>query len=132
MEKILSITETTFQNGRWNSNYDGYVIQTDKQEIKVGISNGQSCCEDWGYLMSNDDLNDFIGAELISLNTTDEQLSTVNFDTEDHWSSETAAMFVTFITSNGPLQFIAYNTHNGYYGHDAVLVSNQLNHEETL
>ncbi len=42
------------------------------------------------------------------------------------------AMFVHLETSEGLLQFVAYNSHNGYYGHDAVLVSKQLNHEEGL
>ena len=42
------------------------------------------------------------------------------------------AMFVNLETSEGLLQFVAYNAHNGYYGHEAVLVSKQLNHEERL
>ena len=33
---------------------------------------------------------------------------------------------------DGYLQFVAYNSHNGYYGHEAVLISKQLNYEEDL
>ena len=32
-------------------------------------------------------------------------------------------MFVNINTSNGALQFAAYNEHNGYYGHEAVVIS---------
>lgn len=52
MEKILKIEETSF-DGK-----DGFVITTDQQEIKLGIDNGQCCCENWGYFMSEDDLSD--------------------------------------------------------------------------
>jgi hypothetical protein len=50
MEKILRIEETTFKTNEkdW-SIYEGFQIITDQQTIKVGISNGQSCCESWGY-----------------------------------------------------------------------------------
>ncbi len=41
-------------------------------------------------------------------------------------------MFVNLETNVGLLQFVAYNSHNGYYGHDAVLVSKQLNLTEAL
>ena len=27
-------------------------------------------------------------------------------------------MFVNFVTSKGVMQFVLYNEHNGYYGHD--------------
>jgi len=30
------------------------------------------------------------------------------------------------------LQFVAYNCHNGYYGHDALVQSEQLNYSECL
>jgi hypothetical protein len=39
---------------------------------------------------------------------------------------------VNIDTDRGQLQFVAYNEHNGYYGHNAVVVSKQLTHEECL
>ena len=48
------------------------------------------------------------------------------------YSEECSAMFVNFETSNGTFQLTMYNTHNGYYGHSAVLVSKQLNVREIL
>ncbi len=32
------------------------------------------------------------------------------------------AMFLTIKTSKGIFQFAVYNSHNGYYGHDGVLM----------
>ena len=34
-----------------------------------------------------------------------------------------SAMFINVETTRGLLQFAAYNEHNGYYGHDVLLVS---------
>ena len=72
MEKILRIEETNFKTKKndWNS-YEGYQIITDKQTIKLGISDGQRCYETSGYFMSEDDFSEFIGANLIELAITD-------------------------------------------------------------
>ena len=130
MENIISIKEVeNFQLKEDSySKYDGFEIVTDQQTIKLGISNGQSCCEDWGYFMTEDDLSDFIGAELIGVSITDTILKTeLLVDTYDGDS-----MFVNINTSAGLLQFVAYNSHNGYYGHEAVVVSRDLNVSEGL
>lgn len=130
MERILSIEETTFSKGGY-SKYDGFVITTDTQEIKIGIENGQSCCENWGYFMSQDDLSDFIHSELVDVTITDTELNVERLQElcdEDY----AQCMFVNIQTSKGLLQFTAYNEHNGYYGHNAVIISNSLNHSETL
>ena len=36
-------------------------------------------------------------------------------------------VFVNFDTSAGLFQLVAYNQHNGYYGHEVLVVSNELN-----
>ena len=81
MEKILSIKETTFKKEKddWQS-YDGYEIVTDKQTIKIGISNGQSCCEQFGYFITEDDLSEYIGSGLISISQTDTAMNTKTID----------------------------------------------------
>ena len=131
MEKILRIEETNFKTKEndWNS-YEGYQIITDKQTIKLGISDGQSCCERSGYFMSEDDFSEFIGANLIDLVITDTCLNTKKLEEEELYGPE--LMFVNLNTDKGLLQFVAYNSHNGYYGHSAVVVSEQLNHEKVL
>ncbi len=127
MEKIIKIEE----EGNY---YDGYKIHTNSQVIEIGISNNQNCCETWGYMVSEDDLSFFIGSKIQSISLTDTALNTriVVDDVEEGLSIEKRVMFVTLETDRGPLQFAVYNTHNGYYGHDAFVKSKQLNHNETL
>lgn len=125
METILKIEETTF-DGK-----DGFVITTSDQLIKLGIDNEQVCCETWGYFMSEDNTNDFIGAKIISIKITDTLLKTSSkFDLEGMY--EGGVMFVNVETNKGLLQFVAYNEHDGCYGHKACVVSKQLNKIELL
>lgn len=132
MEKIVSISELDYKDES-NRGYDGYAITTDKQVIKLMIDNGQACCESWGYFMSEDDLSGFIGADLIGLSLTNTALEKVELNhAEEINGEETSVMFVNIETSAGLLQFVAHNTHNGYYGHGAYVRSIQLSHEETL
>ena len=136
MEKIKSILESEFKHD--HSICEGWVIETDLQTIKIGISSGQSCCENWGYVTSHDldSVDTFIGAELLSISHTDMDLNSKFFYKFKEMDVcdviETPTMFVTIETSAGTLQFVAYNEHNGYYGHDAVVISRQLNIEATL
>jgi hypothetical protein len=131
MEKILKIEQCSFKKDEKNYiSFEGYQIVTDKQVIKIGIENGQSCCEDWGYFMTEDDLTEFENAYLISVDIVDtalkvEKLKELNIEGVD-------TMFVNFTTTKGLLQFVAYNDHNGYYGHDAIIISQQLTHEQVL
>ncbi len=132
MEKILRIEETTFKKTKddWQS-FDGFQIITDLQTIQIGISNDQSCCESFGCIITNDETKEFIGAELKSLAIVDTALNNKKIEELEYLDSG-GAMFVNLETSEGLLQFVAYNEHNGHYGHEAVLVSKQLNHEEEL
>lgn len=137
METILRIEATTFKNDKssW-CEFEGFQVITDKQTIKLGIANSQSCCESWGYFMSEDDLSGFIGARLIDVKIVDDALNvtklkeSVSSYGENYCECET--MFVNFDTDKGLLQFTAYNDHNGYYGHSAVVVSESLNYDTTL
>lgn len=140
MEKIISIKEVHNVPGinAWSSKCDGYEVTTDKQTIMLLIENGQSCCESWGYFMSDDFLTEYIGADLHSIKVTDEALKTKVYDTDEikhsvnEWGKGTRIMFVNMETSNGVLQFVAHNSHNGYYGHTAYVISDQLTKEEDL
>ena len=108
--------------------YDGFILVTDQQTIRVGISNTTSCCEKWGYFFTNDDVLEFIGAELLDVKLVRKCLS-VDKAPKIY---EGDVMFVNFETSKGTLQFAAYNEHNGYYGHDAVVISKQLTTSQLL
>jgi hypothetical protein len=103
---------------------NGYEIVTDQQTILILIDNEQSCCEEWGYLTSEDNLNDFIGAELLKVTEVDKELKVYNFP-DQH--DQCITLFINLETSKGTLQFVVYNAHNGYYGHPVTIKSNQLN-----
>jgi hypothetical protein len=125
METILKIEETTFDDK------DGFVITTNKQSIKLGIYNGQHCCEKWGYFMSEDDISDFIGAKLIDVKITDVLLKQSEvFDVDKIY--EGGVMFVNIETDKGLLQFVTYNEHNGYYVHETCVISKELNESKKI
>jgi len=126
IERIESISETERRDG-WQE-YEGFEVVTSQQRIFLGISNSQSCCEDWGYFWSNDATEDFIGAELRNVKITDQCLNTEKAPKV----YEGDVMFVTLETDRGDLQFVAYNEHNGYYGHSAIVRSTQLTVDEVL
>lgn len=87
--------------------------------------------EEVTFKRSKDDLKEFEGAELKEITLTDVALKTEIFESKDI-DLERDLMFVNFSTDKGVLQFTAYNQHNGYYGHSAIVISEQLNHEEVL
>lgn len=125
MSKIISIKEQGFRANAsgYSSSYVGYVVALDDGAVyQMGIQDGQSCCENYGYLTSQDDFTDFIGADLLSVAMVDDQLK--HYDVSSVYDG--AAMFVNVDTSVGLLQFVAYNEHNGYYSHNAVLVQNSI------
>lgn len=101
---------------------DGYKIETDKHIYHVLIDNGQSCCEDWGYLSSEDNFNNFIGSELREVNLTDTALNTKTLEKEIPYGLDGGGIqFVDFVTDKGVFQLAVYNSHNGYYGHGIVI-----------
>lgn len=132
METILSIKKGAWSDGGWSPK-EGYVIATDKQEIRIGISSTRECCEDWGCLISEDDVSEFIGANLLSISLTNTALNTQVMERLGEACVEAhEVMFVTIETTVGPLQFAVYNSHNGYYGHSVGVWSKQLTHEDCL
>jgi hypothetical protein len=123
MSKILEIKQVDnirLNDKGWHSNYEGYIVKTEDKEYKVLISNSQSCCESFGYLQSEDDLDEFIGAELLSVQTTDVGL--VKEEVEYGYDSGDI-MFVDFNTNKGTFQLAVYNAHNGYYGHGIIITT---------
>jgi hypothetical protein len=125
--------EESYGDRKWteNTDFDGYAIETTHRVIKVGISNYQSCCENWGYLTTNDDLQDFVDTKLLGVKIVDTALKVEPIKEKDFY--EASLMFVNFETSHGTMQLVAYNDHNGYYGHDAiVLIEGDEFHKEVL
>jgi hypothetical protein len=130
-EVINSIYEGDFKrkDDDWSS-FEGFVIQTSKQTIKIGISSGQSCCENSGYMISEDDTSMFLQSELLNITLTDTNMFVKEF--EEEWIDYDSAMFVNIETNKGTFQIAVYNEHNGYYGHDVFIESNQLKEDTCL
>lgn len=140
-ETIVQISEFTDRSDTdvWEKE-SGFEIQTTKQTITLAIDSYQSCCESWGYFLTEDDPERFLGAHLLGVQITDTNRSGRAFyngwrddDNPDDVSlDEGDVMFVDIETDVGVLQFVAYNAHNGYYGHTARVSSKQLTHEVGL
>jgi hypothetical protein len=130
MEKILRIEEVDGIKQRpsdspYTSSYAGYFVVTDKQTIKILIEDGQSCCENWGYLSTNDNTNEFVGSEITGIVLTDMNLASKELP-EFKYVDADHIQFVNIETDKGILQFAVYNDHNGYYGHEILIDSEQL------
>ena len=97
---------------------DGYQVTTDQHEYRVLIDNWQNCCEKWGYIASEDDLEGYVGAALLEVRLTDTALNTEILEQHDlTYFEEGSIQFVDFVTDQGTFQLAVYNGHNGYYGH---------------
>lgn len=135
MEKIIEIRDYEAKEGY--RNVAGFEVVTDKQSIKLYIDNDSLCCEQWGYFWCNDNPQDFIGSELLGVSLTDTALNEAEINANGHLNPddryfEGGIMFVNLETSEGTLQFVAYNEHNGFYGHAATVECTQITHSETL
>lgn len=134
-EKILLIEETV-EKGEYRDMV-GYRILTDKQDIKILISDGQACCENSGYFATYDNFSDFIGAEIRGIKLTDTCLNqkVVEAHCPDWLDLDEGGggiQFVDIDTDKGTLQFAVYNSQNGYYGHAIEITSNQVTLEGCL
>lgn len=126
MSKIVSIDpDHEWEATKWDM-YSGVCITLDDgKQVKFGIAEGQSCCEYYGYLHPADDYNEYIGAEYLGVR----EINTwpANVDVPDRLKGLSYSGYFQAIevaTSNGPLQFVVYNDHNGYYPHAVILVEN--------
>ena len=111
--KILKIEEVTIGEGFRLE--EGYKIVTEKNEILLLIDGYQQCCESWGYACTDENLEDYIGAEFIKY--TEVYSKDLDMDCDNG-----GMCFLNIHTDRGILDFAVYNAHNGYYGHEATLV----------
>jgi len=116
------------------SDMDGYKVETDDHTFYVLIDNGQSCCENWGYMTSEDVLGYYIGADLFEVNVTDTTLNQkILTKMNDAYIDNGEIQFVDFKTNKGVFQLAVYNSHNGYYGHGILVVKdNEILLNDTL
>lgn len=119
------------------SSWEGYEFKVGIDVYHFLIEGGQQCCERSGYFDTSYDLEDFAGAKLLSLDIVNTGLGVVDL-LEKHvgfefHDVEENVMFVNLNTDAGLLQLAVYNSHNGYYGHDVVVLKNgEILSEEVL
>ena len=109
-----------------SNDYMGYLVETEKESIFVLVSDEHHCCEKTGYVTSDDNLDNFIGADLRSVEVVGEDYNIVSelLPDEDEYET-TFTVFVNFNTDRGVLQMAVYNQHNGWYGHDVLLIKDK-------
>lgn len=131
MEKITKIEEVfDYKINEKDYEFDGFVITTDKRQIKLLIDNTPKCCEKFGHMLSHDDTTQFIGADLHSVSIVDTALKTTELDKLQISTEE--CVFVNIKTSAGTLQFTVYNSHNGYYGHSVLFIVGDVKTERAI
>lgn len=136
MATIESIEQGAFeiQSGFWVDDFtDDGIVYSDRPRMypwegvtitlsdgnvwQFGISAERKCCEDWGFIECPDDPATIIGHEFIKITpiNTDDWVETGKTDN---------TAFVNVCTDRDTLQFVVYNDHNGYYGHDVSIFLN--------
>lgn len=108
----------------------GYVIITSQNIYELRIDNAEQCCENWGYMITEEDcMEKFIGSQLLLIKVTDnfyntELLQDVNKLTLCDGNG--GIIFITFCTTVGDFQITLYNEHDGYYGHTVEILVNNI------
>ena len=110
---------------------EGYQITTNKRRIQFLMDIEPSCREEFGYLWSNENPQDFAGTRLLKVDVVRDDLKKEalvsnlgeELDIEQEIDCYLNAAFINVETDKGTLQFVAYNCHNGYYGHYVTIRS---------
>lgn len=134
MSKIVKIEEVNnvnFNDNRY-SNYDGFKIETEDEEIYFVIDNSQQCCENWGtYLYTPEDLREYVGADYLGYDES--SCSEIENGLKSEYVESDEICFLNIHTSKGTIDFAVYNSHNGYYAHAVVLkITNKKTGETSM
>ena len=79
--------------------------------VKIAIyDDGRSCCES-RYMMTDDKLEDFVGAKLLDMAVLNGP--EIN---DSEWGDVHETQFLIISTSKGRFTMVTHNEHNGYYG----------------
>lgn len=103
--------------------YDGYRVTLEGgNDFTIAVSNGTSCCENWGMItVPQAEINHFIGSQIRGIVPI--RLQYKEGDSQGY-GDDGGTAFVDVLTDRGVLQLAVYNYHNGYYGHGVVLFHN--------
>ena len=92
---------------------DAIVIESDGNVVEF-FDDGQCCCEN-RYITCDDDLEQYAGAKLLSVETRDGP------EEEDKYGDSHETQFLKFVTDKGDITACTHNEHNGYYGGFSVV-----------
>ena len=110
----------THIDGNYEENgLTGLLINTNKGDIKLMISDYQCCCEDYEalFLETPDDISKYIGATILSIEDI-----CIESDKGSQCGLDAGGETQLKITTNrGVLQYAVYNSHNGYYDHATLM-----------
>lgn len=88
---------------------EGYTVFTDKHEYLMIIDEKICCCGIWKCFESEDDLQYFVGADLINVQLTDTLLNKAKLKELDNIYLEcTEIQLINFETDRGVFQLPAY------------------------
>lgn len=90
---------------------DMLTIRLGSGSLKVW-DDGQNCCES-RYMTTDDELDTFIGAKLVSLEAVEGP--DIPYEGESYGDCH-EQMFVKLETTAGTITLVTHNEHNGYYG----------------
>jgi len=103
------------QGEKWDDEaQDTLKVTFDDGSMLTVFDAGQSCCES-RYMRTDDKFEDFIGANLVSMELKQAPNITSDDDYGDH-----EVQFLELMTSKGALTMASHNEHNGYYGGFAI------------
>ena len=87
------------------------LLLTFEDESRISVEDdAQSCCER-RYMTTDDDLQQFVGATLESM-----EIAEGPSTSKDEWMEEHDTQFLRVYTSEGVLTMVTHVEHNGYYG----------------
>jgi len=128
--EIKEVEDVAFK-GRY-AKFDGYRLALSGFiSIYLLIENGQACSEEYGYISTNDNLQEFVGATILKIELSNEielidltEIKKLSGLVKDEFYAE----FITIYTSKGSFQLAVYNAHNGFYGHQVLCILKNENH----
>ncbi|WP_138481602.1 hypothetical protein [Dyadobacter bucti] len=131
-ETIIKIERTVFKTMKFSATeYIGYLIQTSDQLIKIGILNDPEDLYRSGCQASSDDLAEFIGSPLLSISVSEQEVMPIALpEIEDFELAN--FKHVNIETSLGLLQITFYNVSNKYLDREFVILSKQVNIQDTI
>lgn len=129
---ILQITHGDFRDNdqEYGRDYEGLIINTNKGDIKIGITNFQECCESWGYKIDfNPHVVSKLGEDKALQYYQNKHIDKITIDFEE--DSDHCFVSICFEKSEKIIMEM-FNKHNGYYAHICIVDIFNSEHEHFL